>query len=216
MGGGCTQHTPGQFKWAEVVLEGMTRRWVISVESLSVPARACVLKSLKNRLDLTVADADRTGGGSSASLGLLLHRLKGLARVPASTPAMWCGSWLMKAPRDPLLRDLHRDLARALADKLVPGGAKGTAHLMLCLRAPTDEAFESLLTCELAAARDVSLQCLRDAARGMEDAPLGAECLSPFAVQIVRVDCPAFAADNPVSLNSLVDLCVTRCQGVMA
>lgn len=193
-------------------------RWVVSVESLSVPARACVLKSLKNRLGLAVADVDRAAsGGANTSLGLLLHRLKGLARVGAVTPAMWCGSWLMKAPRDPLLRDLHRDLARALADKLVPGGTAGTAHLMLCLRAPADEAFEALLTCELAAARDVSLQCLRDAARGMEqDAPLAAECLSPFGVQIVRVECPAFAADNPITLNSLVDLCVTQCQGVMA
>lgn len=197
----------------------MTRRWVVSVESLSVPARASVLKSLKTRLALSVADVERVGGGggSSTSLGLLLHRLQGLARVGGSTNALWCGSWLMKTPRDPLLRDLHRDLARALADKLVPGGVQGTAHLMLCMRSPTDEAFEALLTCELAAARDVSLQCLRDAARGMEhDAALAAaECLSPFGVRIVRVECPAFAADNPTSLNSLVDLCVAQCQGVM-
>lgn len=193
-------------------------RWVVSVEGLGVPARAAVLKSLQHRLGLVMADNDRH---EAQPFGWLLHRMHGLAKVPARHDALWCGSWLMHVPsRHPALARLHRDVAAVLADQ-VPGGPAGTKHLMVWLDADPHEAFDAVLHDASSSTRDVGLQCLRDAqdaiSRAVQDAAAGdrAGLSSPFWVQIVRVPCPPFAADNPVTLHKLLDLVEDECLRVM-
>lgn len=195
-------------------------RWVVSVEGLGVPARAAVLKSLQHRLGLVMADNDRH---EAQPFGWLLHRMHGLTKVPPRADALWCGSWLMHVPSHaPALARLHRDLAAVLAD-LVPGGPRGTRHLMVWLDADPHEAFDAVLHCPevSSSVREVGLQSLREAqeaiTRAVNDAAAGdqAGLSSPFDVQIVRVPCPPFAADNPVTLHKLLDLVEDGCLKAM-
>lgn len=180
-----------------------TARWAVSVESLPVPARAAVLKSLQARLGLALLPEDC---GPAAPLALLLHRLRALSRAPPGH-SLWAGSWLLAVPQDPLLWRLHRDLAAAVAGRLLPGGGEGVRHLMVCLQTSPDEALEALLAG--ADGRDVGLEALRHAQRCIEDEH-GGSC-SPFEVEIVRVECPCFAADNPATLAKVLDLACAGC-----
>lgn len=184
-------------------------RYVISVESLAVPARAAVLKSLQGRFGMAcIPDAERC----TSPFALLLHRMRAMARVPDKTHILWCGPWLLATPRDPLMRRLHHDLALALARRLLHDGGAGTKHIMVCLKVSEDEAFETLL--EGDGCRDATLQSLREAQAAIE-APEPRSC-SPFGSEIVRFDCPCFAADNPVTLAKVVDLACAGCASVMS
>lgn len=194
------------------------RRWVVSVESLHVPARAAILKTLQTGLGLTVvADGDQraSSGGASArdAFALLLHRMRALARLPPGQHVLWVGPWLLNLPRDPTVQGLHARLAAELMDKLLPEHATAaTVHLMLCMRTCTDEAFEQLL--EAPGSRGVSLKGLRecqDAIHGAQEKDDGC----PFPLQIVRLDCPRFAADNPVTLDRLARRALDLCRAAM-
>lgn len=196
-------------------------RWVVSVEGLSVPARAAVLKALQHRLGLMVADNDHQDRQDHHPFSWLLHRMRGLAKVPISADALWCGSWLMHVPRgSPALTELYKDVSHVLADRL-PEEASRTKHLMVWLDVDPNQAFETLFHDGNPAAREVNLQCLRDARdtllRAVRDAMDGnREALySPFEVQIVHIPYPPFAADNPVTLNAVLDLVEDECLKAM-
>lgn len=186
-------------------------RYVLSVEGLDVPARAAILKSLQSRLGLvTLPDHERC----EAPLALLLHRLRSLSRIPDSSNALWAGSWLLAAPTDPAICALHRDLAGALTAALhCP--ARATTHIMLCLKACPDEAFEAVLGGD--ANRDACLQGLREAQRSIDSVAAGGAppAVSPFPVRIEWLDCPSFAADNPATLSKLLDLACDACRRLM-
>lgn len=196
-------------------------RWVVSVEGLSVPARAAVLKSLHHRFGLALADAERP---ETHPFEWLLHRMRGLAKAPADQDVLWAGSWLMHVPQgDALLARLFTAMATALAERL-PHPAH-TRHLMVWLDADPHEAFEAMIGAGAEAGpvttRDVSLQCLRNAQASINRAAqlaregCAAQLCSPFDVQIVRVACPPYAADNPVAMAGVLDLVEDECLKAM-
>ena len=192
-------------------------RCAVSLESLPVPARAAVIKSLQARLGLALLPEDDRCGGPVAPLALLLHRLRALAKqqaAPGGGHALWGGPWLPSAPRDPLLRRLHRDLGAAVAARLMPDA--GVRHLMVCLESCPDEAFEALVGVETGRSKDVSLQSLHQAQRAIHEAAAGGGSCSPFPVEIVRVACPCFAADNPETLARVLDLACAACHCLKA
>lgn len=183
-------------------------QWVVSVEGVPVPARVAVLKALQARLGLVpVPDHDRT----TDPLGLLLHRVRGVARYHPRHHALLCGAWLAGcggAEEHPLLHQLHAQLTHQLAAKLLD--AAPVRHLLLCLDASPHEAFEHVLD-----AKDATLQGLLDTQARTWAAQAG-RVLSPFGdPQIVRVACPAFAADNPATLDRLVDQACELCARVV-
>lgn len=181
-------------------------QWVVSVEGAPVPARAAVLKALQARLGLVpVPDHDR----STDPLGLLLHRVRGVARYHPRHHALLCGPWLGAGEEQhPLLRRLHAQLTHHLAARLLP--AAPVRHLLLCLDADPHEAFEHVLD-----AKEATLAALRDTrarARGTQAGGV----LTPFGdPQIVRLQCPAFAADNPATLDRLLDQACDLCARVV-
>jgi hypothetical protein len=173
---------------------------LISVECLPVPAARAVVKALQARLGCAVVQDDDTGR-CATPLAALLHRLRAIGRQRHDV--LLAGSWLLRVPDDPLTRDLHRDLGRALAHKLV---GERVTHVLLCLRACPDEAFEALIQGEHL--KDLTLEQVRqwagDIDGAVEDA--AAAAATPFEdVRVVALDCPAFAGDNPVTLEALVD-----------
>lgn len=179
--------------------------WAVSVEGLRVPARQAVLKALQARLGLVpVCDDDRADRGADAFFRVLLHRVRALARVPPGSHALWTGSWVLTAPRDPdpRLAALHRQLGEALVARLAPG--RRVRHLMLCLDACPHEAFEAALGGDPGAHREVDLRALAGAAAGLARAEPGPG--SPFPCEVARVACPRFAGDNPATLEALLDL----------
>lgn len=188
-----------------------TTRFLVSVESLAVPARAAVLKSLQTRLGL-VPVADHERGGSS--LQLLLHRL--LAVTRSRQNCLLSGSWVLKVPHDPIMRKLHHDLARAVCDTApVAAATTNVCHILVCLRTCPDEAFEELIECDHPVARDVTHRCLREAQHVIDSVAAGAGACSPFPTRVVVLDCPCFAADNPAELKKLVDLAYRECTAAM-
>lgn len=191
---------------------------VVTVEGPRVPARHAVLKALQSGPGL-VAVSDPEGDRSSdpgawdvcTSLRLLLHRLRALARVPPGSTALLTGSWLAAAPPRAAagdLRELHRRLAAALRAKLLPPGCR-VRHLMLCLDACPHEAFEALLDGDAGAHRHVDL---RDVERAAEAARAAEpeDAASPFGVDVIRLPCPRFAADNVSELSRLVNAACAR------
>lgn len=188
-------------------------QWVVSVEGAPVPARAAVLKALQTRVGLVaVPDNERHGPHAlTRRLGLLLHRVRGVARcLPHHAAALLCGPWLAPdlAPGpDVLLHDLYSALSAELAEHLL-GGAGRMRHLMLCLDASPHEAFEAIVeegAKDAAGHGVVTLQGLIDAQRAV-DAARPAALVTPFGpVTIARLRCPCFAADNPATLQCLAD-----------
>lgn len=177
---------------------------LVSVECLPVPAGKAVLKALQTRLGLAViADNERC----TSPFALLLHRMRAIGRSRHDT--LLSGSWLLGTPRDPVLRGVHGELGAALAAQLV---ATRVTHILLCLRASPDEAFEAVLEAE--EARDTTLQGLRESQRAI-DCATPETASTPFDARIVMLDCPAFAGDNPVALRKLVDLACDACQALM-
>jgi hypothetical protein len=172
----------------------------VSVESLPTPARPHVLKALHSALGLAcVSPCDRA---HSNPFSALLHRLKSLSRLPASQHALLTDPWLLKVPQDPEEAQLHRDLARELSDRLLPGGRAATRHIMVCLDCCPHEAFENLVESDQAGIdRDVTIQSLlADRALITKTA---AQEVAVFDSRVVRVRCPAYAADNAVDLEDL-------------
>jgi hypothetical protein len=188
-------------------------RWVVSLEGLAVPARAAILKSLQTRLGFALLESDAR---SCHPLHQLLHRVRSLARV--SRPgAVWSGSWLFDVPDEPAMRALHRDLSRELAARLLPA-AQTTRHILVVLDADPDEAFETLMGADVPAcqnAREVCLQDLREAKAKLARNAAEAD-VSPFETRIVHVSCPAFAADNAVTLGAICDRVCAECLKEMA
>jgi len=188
--------------------------WLVSLESLPVPATKAVARALQARLGLAAVPDNDPGSCSPAiaPLALLLRRLRAIARIKQDV--LLPGSWVLATPADPALRALHHDLGTALARKLLPADAHPVTHLLLCLSSSADEAFEASLDAEHA--RDVTLQALRQSQRAIEDAArLRAAVSSPFEARIVMVPCPVFAADNPVELKRVVELACDTCHALM-
>lgn len=182
-------------------------RWVVSVESLDVPARSAVLKSLHARLALDViVDADRP---QSAFVGLL-HRMRALTRLPFTRHVMFSGSWLLRVPTDPDLVKLYVDLGDALVDAL---GVHRSRHLMVCMRVDVDEAFEAALM-ESPRSPPVWLHTLEHAQNQLLRADRAASC-SPFRTYTITVDCPPYAADTATTLEALVDRVQRAVQAVV-
>lgn len=181
-------------------------RWVVSIESLDVPARAAVMKSLHSTLGLNViVDNDRVTDRGAQPFVLLLRRLRALSRVPHTHHALFAGSWMLHAPTDPLVASLYAELGAALVDAL---GILHSRHLMVCMRVSIDEAYETALGngayTHPSHAPDtaVSLQGLV----AQQDALLTAEkaaVSSPLRTYALSVECPPFAADTPVELDAL-------------
>ncbi len=185
-------------------------RWVVSIESLDVPARAAVLKSLHSAVGLNViVDNDRVTDRIAMPFVLLLRRLKALSRVPHTHHALFAGSWMLHAPTDPLVADLYAELGAVLVDAL---GILHSRHLMICMRVSVDEAYETALgsgaythhpgTHGPATPDMHSLQGLARAQDEILSAHKAAVC-SPLRAYAITVDCPAFAADTPVELDAL-------------
>lgn len=216
-------------------------RCVVSVESLPVAARSHVLKALHLGLGLAcVSDnvsTEPTGGGgmgtaigkavktdkAGSAFSVLLHRLQSLSRWPAGQHALLTGQWLPKLPPQATsLHRLHRDLAAALADRLLPGGRAGTRHIMVCMDCCPHEAFESLVEQDHAGRdRDVCLQDLldrsaliRQAATATRPSAGGDSWLCDTRVLLVR--CPAYAADNATDLEELCCRIVCEVRSHMA
>lgn len=187
----------------------MPRRWVVSVESLSMPARTAILKSLQARLGLPLVADDAAVG--KHQLARLLHRVRALGKLPPDQHALCTGSWTSAWRAGAAGADLTRALTRALMDKLVPGGMGGTGHLVVRLAGPTapDEAFEALMPLD----RDVTLHMLHDAQASLLQVD---DSHNPFeAVRIVDVRYPPHAIDNPVCLEAVVDDIEARCRAVL-
>lgn len=183
-------------------------RWVVSIESLDVPARAAVLKSLHANSGLDViVDNDRVTDRIAMPFVLLLRRLKALARIPHTHHALFSGSWLLHAPTDPLVAQVYAAMGSTLVDAL---GISHSRHLMLCMRVSVDEAYEMALGTgaylpHAATATAVDMQSLQGLAKA-QDAMLTAEraaASSPLRTYAITLDCPPFAADTPVELEAL-------------
>ena len=178
-------------------------RWLVTVEGVDVPARAAVLSHIHATFGFNVIiDNDRC----PSSLMLLLHRLKALARLPASRHVLLSGAWGLRAPREAAMQDLHADLGAALVGAL--GIPDDTRHLMISLRADADEAFEAAL--HHLGERDTTLQ---DVKRAAPPPP------SPFGTHVVDLECPRYVADNPAELEALkskVTAAVRRTLGLKA
>lgn len=179
-------------------------RWLVSAEGASTPLRTAVLKHLQSSFGLVVSDTER----SANPFALLLHRLVSLSK--AGDSVLCCGSWTLAQPEHPVLRRLHADLARELAARLELAGH--TCQLMVCLQTDVNECFEAALLSE--DARHVTLEQLRTADATVRTAGLS-DTASPFPLRVVRVDCPPFAADNPITLIALLDLVVKECKTAM-
>ena len=205
-------------------------RWIVSLESPPTPARAPLLGALAAGLGLQAAEPhDPEQGASAGPLDSLLTRMRGLARLPAGAHAVWSSSCLLDVPEDPVWRQLYHELSGELVSRLVPGGAPGTRHLMVCLDVDPDEAFESLFGgggagagglqgngCPLAR-RESGLE---DIAKCTERVDGGAppSCgrgATPFQSQRVRLHCPRFVADNPVAMEALSAAAVRLCAAAM-
>lgn len=198
-------------------------RWIVSLESPPTPARAALLAALSGALGLQDAEPGDAADQDCAQgpLDSLLARMRGLARLPADAHAAWSTSCLLDVPEDAVWRRLYAELSAELVDRLVPGGAAGTRHLMLCLEVDSDEAFESLFAgCSLQGAgcplarrestlEDVARCCERVAAAGLDDEA------TPFAARRLVLRCPRFAADNPVSMQALEAEAVRLCGDAM-
>lgn len=198
-------------------------RWIVSLESLPTPARGAVLASLGSGLGLQIAEPhDPEQGSAAGPLDSLLARMRGLARVPSGAHALWSSSCLLDVPQDPVWRQLYHELSRELVERLVPGGAQGSRHLMICLEVDSDEAFETLFDgcclpgngCPLAR-RESSLEDIA-ACRGRVAEWAEGAAVTPFAAQRVCLRCPRFVADNPVAMEALSAAAVRLCASAMA
>lgn len=182
-------------------------RWVVSIESLDVPARAAAVKSLHSSMGLNViVDNDRVTDRAALPFVLLLRRLRALARVPHTHHALFTGSWLLHAPSDPLVAEVYDALGAALIDTL---GIVHSRHLMVCMRVSVDEAYETALgngaythPPNAPGATAVSLQGLAAEQEALLSAEKAAMC-SPFRTYALAVECPQFAADTPVEMDAL-------------
>lgn len=183
-------------------------RWVVSVESLDVPARSAVLKSLHARLGL---DVIVEGERPQSAFVCLLHRMRALARLPWTRHVMFSGSWLLRVPSDPDLVRLYADLGDALVDAL---GVHRSRHLMVCMRVDVDEAFEAALM-DSPRSPPVWLHTLQQAQNELLRADRAAAC-TPFRAYTINVDCPPYAADTPATLEALVDRVHTAVRSVLA
>lgn len=172
----------------------------MSVEGACTPLRLAVLKFLQTSFGLVVSDTER----STNPFALLLHRMTALAK--ASDSVLCCGSWSAAVPEHPILRDLHRDVAAQLADRL---GLSDTHHLMVCLRADANECFESVILSEHS--KHVTLESVR----ARQDRSAESAATTPFAAHVSHADCPPFAIDNPIILERLLDSIHAQCTRVM-
>jgi hypothetical protein len=169
--------------------------WVVSVEGLDVPARAAILERLHASLGCNVLiDNDR----ASSVFLTLLHRLKALSRMPWTQNVLLHGSWMLGVPSDPVLRALHADLATELVDALRVGRKR---HLMVCMGASHDEAFETALVKHGWDVKD-SLRSLESVQREIMD-PKHAAATTPFESTVLLFECPRYAADNPETMAVL-------------
>lgn len=159
------------------------RRRLISVETLVAPTRQTLLKSLADNgiptLD-TQVDAN--------SFAVLVRRLRALTKTHEAA----CGSWVLALPRHPLVRDVYTRAARALAHRL---GLQDTVHVMVCPDTDAHEAFESMICADPLGTQDTTLENVTELA----DMPAPVcHAASPFKIQIIRLSCPEYMADNPV------------------
>lgn len=194
-------------------------RWIVSLESAPTPARAAILSALAGRLGLHAAethDAEHCAGAGAhaAALDCLLSRMRGLARLPAHASGLWATCTLLDVPDAPVWRGLYRELCAELVGRLVPGGAAGTRHLMVCLDVDRDEAFESLFG--VAGAGGQQHASLEDVERWCGRVAATCSPPTPFQSHVVRLACPRFAADNPVALEALASEAVRLVAGAMA
>lgn len=196
-------------------------RWIVSLESAPTPARGPLLQRLAAELGLVAAGPrDPEQGPVAGPLDSLLTRMLGLAKVPAGCNALWTSSCLLDVPDDPVWRQLYGELASELVERLVPEGAAGTRHLMVCLDVNCDEAFESLFDgsclpgngCPLVR-RESSLEDIARCCHKVASWPV--DGATPFEVHRVSLSCPRFAADNPVAMDTLAASVSRACLGAM-
>lgn len=181
------------------------QRWVVSVESLDVPIRSSILKSLHAKLGMNViADNER----ASSPFQRLLRRLRALSRMPSSTqqPVLYSGSWLLHAPTDPVMSKVYNDVGVAVADVL---GVRHFRHLMVCMRTDVDEAFEHSLTSSTDVVQHLpmgprGLQALGKAQDELLRPDRVASC-TPLRSYVVTLECPAYAADTPAIADHVRD-----------
>lgn len=190
----------------------MSTRWLVSVESLDIPARPLILKHLQLVLGAGLLQDHRCHAGARRwpSCFELLHCR--LASLGKRTEAVLVsdGSWLLPSFRHALLKPLHAKLGAALVTKY---GLENVRHLMICLCTTPDEAFETLI--QEYAGREITLQTLRVEQQAIDGvAEKKASAASPFPVTVVRVDCPAFVADNPASMTALANACAAACSEI--
>lgn len=178
-------------------------RWLVSVESLPVPARSAALKALLVALDLAVADSEQR---SSHPFAQLLHRVTALSKTSGN--ALSRGSWILSCPRDPDLAALYTDMAGELTARLLTDPVR---HLLVVLEADADEAFEAAV---LGESKSWTLRSCRDAGNTLSEArpPV---LTTPFPHHVLKFRCPPFVADNPVTLASFLDLITQACQQIV-
>lgn len=183
--------------------------WVVSVESPPLPIRAALLKALQAQLGLQLIPDPSAGD----NLACLLHRLKALAKSRHHA-ALLAGPWILETPTNPHLKALHADLGRAVARTL---HLPPLRHLMVCLDACADEAFEHALSDPDAAGRDAgrdaTLSQLREAQARVRAASAAD---TPFEGHVLRFACERFACDNPRAAAKLLDDVCAQCQRVIA
>lgn len=200
-------------------------RWIASLESVPTPARPVVLKSLSAALGLQHAELPDNQGGHrgtpcTRALDALLARTMGLARLPEDAHGAWSTSCIIGVPEHPVWRRLYRQLSQELVARVVPGGASGTRHLMVCMHVDANESFENMFDGE---GQGWMLPCL-DARASIEEitrwctriADPQVEPPTPFVTTTVSIACPAYAADNPVALDNLATAVNRACSHAMA
>jgi hypothetical protein len=191
----------------------MPGRWLVTLESLDVPARAAIEKALQNRCGLkSVTDHCVPSRDDLAScLALMLHRLRALRAHPPPS-ALTTGSWLTCTPTDPVTKEVYRRVTRALV-KASFGGDDEVGHLMLCVRASPDEAFETMIDSFGHPCRDVCLEDLWATQREIDKA--SAEDTPFDHVQIRHIHCERYATDTPHTLRQVVHAACSACEEVV-
>lgn len=163
--------------------------WIVSVESLPVPARDVVVDALHRRLGMSMVMVN----GSGSPFKRLIGTLKAASMLSGNV--MLCAPWLTTCHRDPALGKVYRGLAKALVSAF---GMQDARHLMVCMRACPAEAFEHAM-------KSSPSMCLHDLR--VDQALLTETHLqSPFrATTIVNLSCPAYAADTPEALDAITE-----------
>jgi hypothetical protein len=185
------------------------RRWVVTVEGLPCPARALLLKYLCPRLGFQLVEGNETEPDVHG-LARLLHRTQALAKSPVGARLAFSSPWLLELPEGPTWQTLYARVGQELVHRLLSPG-HGIRHLAIAVQTEPHEAFDAVLVSEHH--KDLAIRELL-ATQAKLDRDTFGSC-SPFPVHTVKVECPAFAADNPVAFARVCAEAYAKCSAAL-